>query len=40
MQKYAFASGQKTLTIAEREALFVKFMKFLAVSRAEQAAAR
>jgi TRAP-type uncharacterized transport system substrate-binding protein len=40
MQKYAFASGQKTLTIAEREALFAKFMKFLAASRPEQAAAR
>jgi TRAP-type uncharacterized transport system substrate-binding protein len=40
MQKYAFSSGQKTLTTAEREALFAKFMKFLAASRAEQAAAR
>jgi TRAP-type uncharacterized transport system substrate-binding protein len=40
MQKYASASGQKTLTTPEREALFAKFMKFLATSRAEQAAAR
>jgi len=40
MQKYASSSGQKTLTTAEREALFAKFMEFLAASRAEQAAAR
>jgi TRAP-type uncharacterized transport system substrate-binding protein len=40
MQKYTSSSGQKTLTTAEREALFAKFMKFLATSRAEQAAAR
>jgi uncharacterized protein len=40
MQKYAFSSGQKTLTTAERDALFAKFMMFLAASRAEQAAAR
>jgi len=40
MQKYAFSSGQKTLTTAQREALFAKFMMFLAASRAEQAAAR
>jgi TRAP-type uncharacterized transport system substrate-binding protein len=40
MQKYASSSGQKTLTSAEREALFANFMKFLAASRAEQAAAR
>ena len=40
MQKYTSSSGQKTLTTAEREALFAKFMKFLAASRAEQAAAR
>ena len=40
MQKYASSSGQKTLTTAERKALFAKFMKFLAASRAEQAAAR
>jgi uncharacterized protein len=40
MQKYAASSGQKTLTTAEREALFTKFMKFLAASRAEQAAVR
>jgi uncharacterized protein len=40
MQKYASSSGQKTLTAADRETLFAKFMKFLAASRAEQAAAR
>ena len=40
MQKYASSSGQKTLTTAEREALFAKFMEFLAASSAEQAAAR
>jgi TRAP-type uncharacterized transport system substrate-binding protein len=40
MQKYASSSGQKTLSTAEREALFATFMKFLATSRAEQAAAR
>jgi hypothetical protein len=40
MQKYTSSSGQKTLTTAEREALFAKFMKFLAASRAERAAAR
>jgi uncharacterized protein len=40
MQKYASSSGQKTLTTAEREALFARFMEFLAASRAEQAAAR
>jgi TRAP-type uncharacterized transport system substrate-binding protein len=40
MQKYASSSGQKVLSTAEREALFAKFMKFLAASRAEQAAAR
>jgi len=40
MQKYASSSGQKTLSTAEREALFEKFMKFLATSKAEQAAAR
>jgi TRAP-type uncharacterized transport system substrate-binding protein len=40
MQKYTSSSGQKTLTTGEREALFAKFTKFLAESRAEQAAAR
>jgi uncharacterized protein len=40
MQKYAASSGQKTLSIRERELLFAKFMKFLAASKAEQAAAR
>jgi TRAP-type uncharacterized transport system substrate-binding protein len=40
MQKYASSSGQKTLTTAEREALFAEFRKFLATSRAEQATAR
>jgi TRAP-type uncharacterized transport system substrate-binding protein len=40
MQKYSSSSGQKTLTAGEREVLFTKFMKFLAASKAEQAAAR
>jgi uncharacterized protein len=40
MQKYASSSGQKTLSPKERELLFTKFMKFLAQSKAEQAAAR
>jgi TRAP-type uncharacterized transport system substrate-binding protein len=40
MQKYAASSGQKTLSTQEREALFGKFMKFLAASKVEQAAAR
>jgi hypothetical protein len=40
MQKYATSSGQKTLSTRERELLFAKFMKFLAASKAEQAAAR
>jgi uncharacterized protein len=40
IQKYAASSGQKTLSPAERELLFAKFMKVLAVSKAEQAAAR
>jgi uncharacterized protein len=38
MQNYASSSGQKTLTTAEREAAFAKFMKFLAASRAEAVA--
>jgi TRAP-type uncharacterized transport system substrate-binding protein len=40
MQKYASSSGQKTPSTREREMLFAKFMKFLATSKAEQAAAR
>src|SRR6267378_1353239 len=40
MQKYASSSGRKTLSTKERELLFTKFMKFLAESKAEQAAAR
>jgi TRAP-type uncharacterized transport system substrate-binding protein len=40
MQKYTSSSGQKTLSTTERELLFVKFMKFLAASKAEQAAVR
>jgi TRAP-type uncharacterized transport system substrate-binding protein len=38
MQKYA--SRQKTLSSSERELLFAKFVKFLAQSKREQAAAR
>jgi uncharacterized protein len=38
MQKYA--SGQNTLSTKEREMLFARFLKFLAESKAEQAAAR
>jgi uncharacterized protein len=38
MQNYASSSGRKTLSTREREALFAKFMKILADSRAEQAA--
>jgi uncharacterized protein len=37
MQKHA---GQKTLSRSERELLFAKFVKFLALSKREQAAAR
>ena len=40
MQKYAASSGQKTLSTQDREVLFAKFMKFLAASKVEQAAAR
>jgi TRAP-type uncharacterized transport system substrate-binding protein len=40
MQKYTSSSGQKTLSTTERELLFVKFMKFLAASKAEEAAVR
>jgi hypothetical protein len=40
MQNYASSSGQKTFSNKERELLFAKFMKFLAASKAEQAAAR
>jgi TRAP-type uncharacterized transport system substrate-binding protein len=39
MQKYAASSGQKMLANREREQLFAKFMKVLATSKAEQAAA-
>ena len=39
MQNYTSTSGRKTLSNKEREALFAKFMKFLAESKAEQAAA-
>src|SRR5262249_7362903 len=39
MQKYASASGHKPLTSGERELLFAKFKKYLAQSKAEQAAA-
>ena len=38
MQKYG--SRQKTLSSSERELLFAKFVKFLAQSKREQAAAR
>ena len=37
MQKYA---SRKTLSSSERELLFAKFVKFLAQSKREQAAAR
>src|ERR1700681_3378762 len=40
MQNYAASSGRKTLSTKEREMLFVRFMKILAESKAEQAAAR
>src|SRR6476620_6328011 len=40
MQNYSSSSGQKTLSTKEREMLFAKFMKVLAESKAEQAAAR
>jgi TRAP-type uncharacterized transport system substrate-binding protein len=40
MQKYTSSSGQKTLSTTERELLFGKFMKFLAASKAEEAAVR
>jgi uncharacterized protein len=40
MQNYASSSGQKTLSPKERELLFTKFMKFVAQTKAEQAAAR
>jgi hypothetical protein len=40
MQKYAASSGRNTLSTKEREVLFANFMKFLAESKAEQAAAR
>jgi hypothetical protein len=40
MQNYASSSGRKTLSPKERELLFTKFMKFMAETNAEQAAAR
>src|SRR3954452_8926864 len=40
LQNYAASSGRKTLTVKERELLFARFMKILAESKAEQAAAR
>src|SRR5882672_4601744 len=40
MQNYASSSGRKTLSTKEREMLFAKFMRILADSKAEQAAAR
>jgi uncharacterized protein len=40
MQNYASPSGRKTLSTKEREMLFARFMKILAESKAEQAAAR
>jgi TRAP-type uncharacterized transport system substrate-binding protein len=40
MQKHASSFGQKTLSRSERELLFAKFVKFLAQSKREQAAAR
>jgi TRAP-type uncharacterized transport system substrate-binding protein len=39
MQKYRSSSGQQTLSVKEREALFARFLKFLAESKVEQAAA-
>src|SRR3954454_3651358 len=39
MQNYTATSGRRTLSNKEREALFAKFMKILAESKAEQAAA-
>src|SRR6266481_5523290 len=40
MQNYASSSGQKALSPKERQLLFTKFMKFVAQSKADQAAAR
>src|SRR6266481_5350531 len=40
MQNYASSSGRKTLSTKEQELLFARFMKILAESKAEQAAAR
>jgi uncharacterized protein len=40
MQNYASSSGRRTLSTQEREMLFARFMKILADSKAEQAAAR
>jgi uncharacterized protein len=38
MQSYAFSSGRRTLTDPEREQLFARFVKYLAETKAEQAA--
>jgi hypothetical protein len=40
MQNHASSSGRNTLSTKEREILFARFMKMLAESKAEQAAAR
>ena len=40
MQNYASSSGRNTLSTKEREMLFARFVKILAESKAEQAAAR
>jgi hypothetical protein len=40
MQNYASSSGRNTLSTEEREMLFARFVKILAESKAEQAAAR
>src|SRR3982075_1274847 len=40
MQNYTSSSGRMTLSTKEREMLFARFMKILAESKAEQAAAR
>jgi TRAP-type uncharacterized transport system substrate-binding protein len=40
MQNYASSSGRNTLSTKEQEMLFARFMKILAESKAEQAAAR
>jgi TRAP-type uncharacterized transport system substrate-binding protein len=40
IENYSSSSGRKTLSTKEREMLFARFMKILAESKAEQAAAR